>query len=101
MPPYRAAEEETKEREAEEEMIIICREVDRNTGKIAVYPLDAEVTDRLLFVLGLRARLNPELTYYATTKARYADFAGIITGTLKRRNVTPAAVARIGGVVPI
>ena len=49
-------------------MIIICREVDKNTGKIAVYPLDAEVTDRVLFVLGLRAKLNPELTYYATTR---------------------------------
>ena len=82
-------------------MIIICREVDKNTWKIAVYPLDAEVTDRLLFVLGLRAKLNPELTYYATTKAHYEGFADIITGTLKQRNVTPAAVARIGGIVQI
>ena len=82
-------------------MIIICREVDKNTGKIAVYPLDAEVTDRLLFVLGLRAKLHPELTYYATTKAHYVGFADFITGTLKRRNVTPAAVARIGGIVQI
>ena len=82
-------------------MIIICREVDKNTGKIAVYPLDAEVTDRLLFVLGLRAKLNPELTYYATTKAHSEGFADFITGTVKQRYVSRAAVARIGGIVQI
>lgn len=32
------------------EMICVCREIDKNTGEIAVYPLKAEVTDRLLFV---------------------------------------------------
>lgn len=44
-----------------DDMICICREVDKNTGKIAVYPIRAEVTDRLLFMLKIRQRANPEL----------------------------------------
>lgn len=31
------------------EMICVCREIDKNTGEIAVYPIKAEVTDRLLY----------------------------------------------------
>lgn len=43
------------------EMMVICREVDRATGKIAVYRIETEVTESLIFKLRLRARLNPEL----------------------------------------
>ncbi len=43
------------------EMICVCREIDKYTGEIAVYPNKAEVTDRLLFCLGLRQRANPIL----------------------------------------
>ena len=50
------------------EMICVCREIDKNTGEIAVYPIKAEVTDRLLFCLGLRQRANPELKYFASTR---------------------------------
>ena len=82
-------------------MIAICREVDRNTGNVAVYPLKEEVTEQLLFKLGLRARLNPELSYYVTTKAHYNGFADVITAALKRRTVTPAAIARVGGIVQL
>lgn len=38
------------------EMICVCREIDKNTGEIAVYPIKAEVTDHLLFCLGIRQR---------------------------------------------
>lgn len=51
------------------EMMVICREVDRVTGKIAVYRIETEVTESLIFKLRLRARLNPELQYFVTTKA--------------------------------
>ena len=63
-------------------MIAVCREVDRATGRVAVYALDMEVTDELLFKLGLRARINPELQYYVTTKAHYRAFQDIITAVL-------------------
>lgn len=83
------------------DMIVICREVDRITAKIAVYPLEMEVSEQLLFMLGLRARFNPELTYFVTTKAHYDGFKKEITAVLKRRTVTPAAIARVGGIVQI
>ena len=75
------------------EMMVICREVDRATGKIAVYRIETEVTESLIFKLRLRARLNPELQYFVTTKAHYEG--------LKRRTVTPAAIARVGGIVQL
>ena len=39
------------------EMMVICREVDRATGKIAVYRIETEVTESLIFKLRLRARI--------------------------------------------
>lgn len=85
----------------EYDMIVICREVDRITGKIAVYPLKMEVSEQLLFKLGLRARFNPELSYFVTTKAHYEGFNKEITAVLKRKAVTPAAIARVGGIVQL
>lgn len=82
------------------EMMVICREVDRATGKIAVYRIETEVT-KLIFKLRLRARLNPELQYFVTTKAHYEGFGDTITAVLKRRTVTPAAIARVGGIVQL
>ncbi len=82
-------------------MIAICREIDRATGRIAVYALDTEVTDELLFKLGLRARVNPELQYYVTTKEHYRGFQDIITAVLKRKAVTPEAIKRVGGIVQL
>lgn len=83
------------------EMMVICREVDRATGKIAVYQIETEVTESLIFKLRLRARLNPELQYFVTTKAHYEGFGDTITAVLKRRTVTPAAIARVGGIVQL
>lgn len=57
------------------EMICVCREIDKNTGEIAVYPIKAEVTDRLLFCLGLRQRANPELKYFVTLAENYDLFS--------------------------
>lgn len=83
------------------DMIVICWEVDRITGRIAVYPLEMEVSEQLLFKLGLRARVNPELAYFVTTKAHYEGFTKEITAVLKRKTVTPADIARVGGIVRI
>lgn len=83
------------------EMMIICREIDRETGRIAVYQIETEVTESLIFKLRLRARLNPELQYFVTTKAHYEGFGDMIAAVLKRRTVTPAAIARVGGIVQL
>lgn len=47
-------------------MVAFCREVNRITGEVAVYKIDAEVTDHLIQCLSLRSRFNPELRYGIT-----------------------------------
>lgn len=82
-------------------LIIICREVDKETGRVAVYTLNMDVTERLLHNLGIRARVNPELSYYVTTKAHYAGFKDAITAVLKRKQVTPEDIKRVGRITKI
>ena len=64
------------------ELKVICREVDKDTGKIAVYPIEAEVTDTLIFKLGIRSRVNPELKYYAVTLCRWLQYGEEIKSIL-------------------
>ena len=54
-------------------IVLLCREVDRDTGKIAVYPVGKVPGDRetLLLELSLRQRLNQELQYFAVLDRRY------------------------------
>ena len=47
-------------------MVAFCREVNRTTGEVAVYKIDAEVTDHLIQYLSIRSRFNPELRYGVT-----------------------------------
>ena len=82
-------------------MLVLCREVDKTTGRVAVYPINAEVTDQLLFSLGIRQRCNPELRYFVTTKAHYKGFEDVIVSVLKRRALTDEAIKRAGGLVPV
>ena len=46
------------------QMIIICREVCKNTGKVLVYKLPGNAMDVPYMVLSLRSRYNPELEYF-------------------------------------
>ena len=72
-------------------LMVVCREVDKGTGKIAVYPLKMEI----------RARANPELRYFALVSARWERYGDVIAGILKRRSVTRADVDNIGGIVEL
>lgn len=84
------------------DMTVICREVDKNSGKVAVYRVEGEVTDRLLYCLSIRAKMNPELRYFVTPKVRWdgACHDDIVT-VLKRRSVTPQSINRLGGLVEL
>lgn len=75
------------------EMICVCREIDKNTGEIAVYPIKAEVTDRLLFCLGLRKRANPELKYFVTLAENYDANEETILKQLRRKQITDRLLA--------
>lgn len=82
-------------------LIAICREVDKDTGRIAVYKVPAELDDHTLHCLRIRAMVNPDLRYFATTAAHFRGFEDIITAALKRRTVTKEAIARVGGLVEL
>lgn len=71
-----------------EKMICLCREVNKETGEIAAYPINAEVTDRLLFMLSIRQRANPELRYFVTLRENFDENEGSILEHLRRRTIT-------------
>ncbi len=82
-------------------MVILCREINKSTGEIAVYSLDMEVTGQLLLVLSLRARLNPELTYYVTTREHYANNRYEITKALEQKTAASKTMSCMGRIVRI
>lgn len=82
-------------------LIAICREIDKDTGRIAVYPLNTEINGYVIQKLQLKAQFNPELRYFTLASARWERFGDVITSILKRRTVTRADVDRIGGIVEL
>lgn len=82
------------------ELKIICREVDKNTGRIAVYPIDTKVTDELIFKLRLRSRMNPELKYYAVELCYWLQNNEKIKSILRSKN-PDAKVRKDGGAFEI
>ena len=82
-------------------LVAICREVDRDTGRIAVYPLNVKIDGNVITQLQFRAKLNPELRYFTLTSGRWERYGAAITGILKRRTVSRADVDRSGGIVEL
>ena len=82
-------------------LVAICREVDKETGQIAVYQVNREINGETVDLLKMRATLNPELRVFTLVSARWERFGGVITSILKRRTVTAADVERIGGIVEL
>lgn len=82
-------------------LVAVCREVDKDTGRIAVFKINAEITGAVVQQLQLRAQFNPELRYFTLTSGRWERFGDVITSILKRRTVTRADVDRIGGIVEL
>lgn len=70
-------------------VVFLCREVDRATGKIAVYPVGKVPGDResLLFELQLRQSFNPELQYFAVTKREFSLSEAEINEVLGREDL--------------
>lgn len=79
-------------------MIVLCREVNVDTGEIAVYPIEKPVTDELLFILKIRSGVNPELRYFCVLKSRWEKEGGEYVQLLKGRHVTHRALEAIGGI---
>lgn len=82
---------------------IVCREICKDTGEIAAYLCKKDVGDQDLFLVGIRSRANPELTYYAirTCVAENAEYLEEVLSLLKRRRLTEEAIERYGGIVKL
>lgn len=78
-------------------LLAVCREVDKESGRVSVYPLDLEITSEILASLKMRAQFNPELRYFTTTTARWDRYGEVMAGILKRRTVSRADLDNIGG----
>lgn len=84
------------------DLVAICREVDKESGQIAVYPINAPVTKELLMKLSIRRCMNPELRYFVTFASDWKDekHKNEIKKALLRKDVTRAidAMGRIAEV---
>lgn len=82
-------------------LVAICREVDPETGNVAVYRVGEEMNDRTISFLQNWARNNPGFRYFTLASVRWERFGEVIAGILKRQTVTAADVDRIGGIVEL
>lgn len=82
-------------------LLAVCREVDKESGRVSVYPLDLEITSEILASLKMRAQFNSELRYFTTTTARWDRYGEVMAGILKRRTVSRADLDNIGGICEI
>lgn len=83
------------------DMLVICREVDKSSGEIAVYPLKVEVTGNMLAKLSIRAQLNPELRYFVTLATTWNDlnYKKTIEKVLGQKDVTLKMLEEHGGLI--
>ena len=54
-------------------MTVFCREVNRTTGEVMVYPIETEIDNGLVTALRIRGRMNPELTYGVSMKIFFEE----------------------------
>lgn len=82
-------------------VIVICREVNRQTGQIAVYVVPMEIDEHTVARLSLRSMLNPELRYFFAYEEVYQEQKQEITAMLKRRNITKREADSVYGIAEV
>lgn len=87
--------------EEQNSITVICREVSKGTGEIAVYKVKDDADSNDLLCLRLKSKFNEELTYFAMTTVRANDegIMDIVTSILKRPKLSQTAIDSVGGVV--
>ena len=84
----------------ENNVILVCREVNLESGDVAVYRMDAEPTGRVLFCLGIRARMNKELRYFVCAE-RWRENFEQLTQILGKNLVVSGAVLNKFGIAEL
>ena len=82
-------------------VIVICREVNSQTGQIAVYVVPMEIDEHTVVRLSLRSMFNPELRYFFAYEDVYQEQKQEITAMLKRRNITKQEVDSVYGIAEV
>lgn len=82
-------------------VIVICREVNRQTGQIAVYVVPMEIDEHTVVRLSLRSMFNPEMRYFFVYEDVYQEQKQEITAMLKRRNITKQEVDSVYGIAEV
>lgn len=84
------------------DLVMLCREVNKRTGEIMVYEINMPVTDRNLSNMKLRVRLNPELRCFVTERRLWegAEKKDIYR-LLKRRTLTEDSINRFRGIAEL
>ena len=83
-------------------MELLCREVDKDTGRIATYLCKKNINETDLISASLRARVNPELSYYVIKASSDDDFEEEeVLSFLKQRDLKDTDIMRYGGIVQL
>ena len=81
---------------------ILCREVDKNTGRIATYLCKKNINETDLIFAQFRAKFNPELSYYVIKASSDDDFEEEeVLSFLKQRDLKDTDIMRYGGIVKL
>jgi hypothetical protein len=71
------------------------------TGEVAVYPLRTGASDQVLFRLGIRQRLNPELSYFVALKSTWEEHKDSIIKLLSAENLSEKAIELFEIIQPV
>lgn len=85
----------------ETDAVFLCREVNRQTGQIAVYKLDVPFSGDMAFCLRIRQQFNPELRYFCAGANFYAEYEAEIFAALKKRYVLRESIEKMGAIIEL
>ena len=77
------------------QMIIICREICKNTGEVMVYKLQGTAADVSYMALHIRSQYNPELVYYYTLNREQEELEDLIAMMMEIETCSELEKAKI------
>ncbi len=85
----------------ETDAVFLCREVDRQTGRIMVYKLDVPFSGYMALCLKIRQQFNPESRYFCAGANFYAESETKIFAMLKKRYVSRKRIEKMGAIIEL
>lgn len=85
----------------ETDAVFLCREVERQTGRIMVYKLDVPFSGYMALCLKIRQQFNPESRYFCAGANFYAESETKIFTMLKKRYVSRESIEKMGAIIEL